>query len=233
MADNISPEERLFKVIQQGKAPAPGAGEPEGKKPDGWLRGVKHFISSIIPGFSEDKKGFDWKKLIPENVKLPDLEPGVINRILAGALVVIVALVIYSSLSKRQDTTRITDAVSKIQIASVAGREKIEPLKEESFYLDQIKKRDIFHPPLKEKEPEAKIEQDVSDSLKKATQNLKLQGISWGDTPKAMILWQSDKEGKMYFLKAGQAIGSTGIKVKEVHRNKVIVGDDKGEMELL
>lgn len=231
MAENISPEERLFKVIQQGKEPAPGEGAPEGKRPDGWLRGLKHFISTIVSGSPEHNKGFDWKKLVPGNLKLPELEPGAINRILAGTLAVIVALVIYSSVSKRQDTTKITEAVSKIQIASMTGREKIEPLKEAPFYLDQMKKRDIFHPALKEREAEPA--QDVSDSLKEATQNLKLQGISWGGTPKAMIFWQSGEENKMYFLKEGQAIGSTGVKVKEIRRDKVMIGDDEEEIELL
>ncbi|MBU0881262.1 MAG: hypothetical protein KKE81_03585 [Candidatus Omnitrophica bacterium] len=235
MAENISPEERLFKVIQQGKSRAPGAGESEGKKPGGWLRGVKRFLSPIVPAFSENKKGFDWKKLVPKNIKLHELDPGTINRILVGILAVIAALVVYSSAGKRQDTTRITEAVSKIQIASITGRDKIEPLKEESFYLDQIRNRDIFHLPPKEKEIERKPEpeRNVSDSLKKATQNMKLQGISWGGVPKAMIFWQSDKESKMYFLREGQSIGATGIKVKEVHRNKVVIGDDEEEMELL
>ncbi|MFH1189707.1 MAG: hypothetical protein V1682_03370 [Candidatus Omnitrophota bacterium] len=231
MAENISPEERLFKVIQQGKRPASGPGEPVEKRTDGWLRSVKHFIPSITAAFSGHKKGFDWKKLVLENVKLPELDPGVINRILAGTLVAILALVIYTSAGKRQDTTKITEAVSKIQIASMTGREKIEPLKEADFYLDQVRNRDIFHPSLKE--TEAEPEQNVSDSLKKAADPLKLQGISWGDVPKAMILWQADKESKMYFLKVGQEIGATGIKVKDISKNKVMIGDDKEEMELL
>ena len=71
------------------------------------------------------------------------------------------------------------------------------------------------------------------ESLKKAAEDLKLQGISWGDRPTAMILWQTDKESKMYFLIKGQSIGSTGIKVKTIYKNRVTIELEGSEMELL
>ncbi|MCX5677839.1 MAG: hypothetical protein NTY76_01895 [Candidatus Omnitrophica bacterium] len=231
MAENISPEERLFKVIQQGKNSAPEEGKPGGKKFGEWLRGLKRFISAVGAPPSGEKKGFNWKTIIPANLKLPELEPGVINKVLAAALIIVAILVIYALTSKRQDTTMITDAVSKIQIASVGGNEKIEPLKKADFYLAEIRKRDIFHPIPKEAVTETK--QGASGKLKKAAESLKLQGISWGPAPKAMILWQNDKEGNMYFLTKGQTIGSTGIKIKEIRKDKVVIGNDEEEMDLL
>lgn len=233
MAENISPEERLFKVIQQGKNSAPEEGKSGGKRFGGWLRGLRRLMSSIGRAPSAEKKGFSWKAIVPADFKLPELEPGVINKVLVAALIVVVALAVYLSASKRRDTTMITAAVSKIQTAPVGGKEKITPLKKVGFYLDEIRKRDIFHPAPEKSAVEVKQEVSVSDSLKKASEGLKLQGISWGPMPKAMILWQDDKESNMYFLIKGQAIGSTGIRVKEIHRNKVVIGDDKEEMELL
>jgi len=232
MAENISPEERLFRVIQQGKNPALEKERPGNKKLAGWLRGLRRFVSSIGSAASKENKGFDWKSIVPANFKLPELEPGAINKALAVTLVVVMMLVVYSSISKRQDTTKITDAVSKIQIAPIEGGEKIGPLKKIDFYIDGIRKRDIFHP-AKPEEEAAGTEQPVSDLLRKTAENLKLQGISWGSVPKAMILWQNDKESNMYFLMKGQAIGSTGVKVKEIYRDKVVIGYNEEEMELL
>ena len=232
MAENISPEERLFKVIQQGKNPASGNEKPGDKKLAGWLRAFKRFASSIGSAASGENKGFDWKSIVPANFKLLELEPGAINKALAVTLVVVMMLVVYSSISKRQDTTKITDAVSKIQIAPLAGGEKMEPLNKVDFYVDGIRRRDIFHPVMPE-EAAVGTEQPVSELLKKAAESLKLQGISWGSTPKAMILWKTDKESNMYFLMKGQAIGSTGVKVKEIYRDKVVIGTDEEEMELL
>jgi hypothetical protein len=231
MAENISPEERLFKVIQQGKGPTPEDGKPGNKKFNEWLRGLKHFMAAAGSAFSKGNKGFDWKKIAPANLKIPELEPGAINKILAVALFIVVMLVAYSSMSKRQDTMKITDAVSKIQIASAGGKEKIEPLKKADFYLGEIRKRDIFRPVPKEEVIEAKPA--VSGRLKKAAENQKLQGIAWGAVPKAMILWQNDKENSMYFLTKGQTIGSTGVRIKDIKKDKVIIGDDEEEMELL
>jgi hypothetical protein len=233
MAENISPEERLFKVIQQGKDPDPGEKGPGDGKFGGWLRGLKRLISSIGSAHPERKKGFDWNSVIPAGLKLPELEPGAINKILAIVLVIVLALTAYLSSIKRRDTMKITDAVSKIQIASAAGKEKMEPLKKVDFYIDEIRKRDIFRPAPKEAEVETKQAVTVSDSLKKEAESLKLQGIAWGPAPKAMILWQKDKESNMYFLMKGQAIGATGIRVKEIYKDKVVIGDDKEEVELL
>jgi len=231
MAENISPEERLFKVIQQEKKAPSEKGKPGDKRPGGWLSRIKRLMPPASVAQPAQKKGFDWKKIVPAHMKLPELEPGVINRALAGILAVIVMLVIYASVSKRQDTTRISDAVSRMQTASAGGKERIEPFKEISYYLGGIRKRDIFRPTPKEAPVEVK--QAVSDSLTKTAGDLKLQGIAWGNVPKAMILMQGDKEGRVYFLTKGQTIGSTGVKVKEIYRNKVMIGDDKEDMELL
>lgn len=231
MAENISPEERLFKVIQQGKNSPSDEKGPGERKSGGWLRALKRARSSIGSASPEGKKPFDWKKIIPANLKLPELDPGGLNKVLAAALAVTVALVIYASTSKRQDTMKITDAVSKIQIASVGGKEKIEPLKKLNSYIEEIRRRDIFRPAPKEVQEETKPA--VSDTLKKTAESLKLQGISWGPSPKAMILWQNDKESNMYFLMKGQEIGATGVRVKEIQRDKVVIGTDEEEMELL
>ena len=43
---------------------------------------------------------------------------------------------------------------------------------------------------------------------------------------------QIEKDGKVYFLKEGQMIGTTGIEVKSIMKNKVMLGYGDEEMEL-
>jgi hypothetical protein len=231
MAENISPEERLFNVIQRGKQPAPGSGESGDKKPGLWASLLKRFMPPGKPQMQEEKKGFDWKKIFPASIKLPELEAAAINKILILALFVTTIFFTKSLLTKQKDATKIADTVSKIHASSSLGMKKVEPFKALNYYLGEIRNRDIFRPAPKGVTTGARRE--VSDSLKKAAENLKLKGVSWGETPKAMILWQDDKDSKIYFLTEGQEIGTMGIKVKEIYRNKVKIGDDKEEMELL
>ena len=233
MAENLSPEERLFKVIQEGKREKPKDGSEKqiSKDIDEWIRRIRRFIF-FIGARRGAGKGFDWKKIIPRSAKLNELKPELINKVLAGVLVIIVALVIHSASAKRQDMAKDTGAISRLQKSPlIGGREKIEPFESLNSYLNEIRKRDIFHPVPKSMILEPKIA--GQESLKKAAEDLKLQGISWGDRPTAMILWQTDKESKMYFLIKGQSIGSTGIKVKTIYKNRVTIELEGSEMELL
>jgi hypothetical protein len=230
MAEHISPEERLFKVIQEGKVPGKEGGSKRNRLAE-WLREAKRFALSIGSASPDRSKGSGRKWAIPAHVKLPELEPEHINKILAAVLVITALLTIYSVVSKRQDTVRLTAAVSKIRISPVSGAGKPTPFKMVDEYIEEIRKRDIFHPTTIA--PIVEPQQAVSESLVKSAGNLKLKGISWGDAPKAMILRQDDKENKMYFLTKDQMIGSTGIKIKEIYRNKVVISDGKEDMELL
>ncbi len=231
MAENISPEERLFNVIQRGKQPAAGSGDPGDKKPGGWMAKLKRFFPASRPSSHEGKKSFNWKTIFPASIQLPEIEPGAINKALVAALIISTVFFIHSFLVKQKDASQIAQAVSKISISSSLGLKKEEPLKGLAYYLGEIQNRDIFHPA--PKNIVVGVKREASESLKKAAESLKLAGISWGDTPKAMILRQDDKDGKMYFVTQGQPIGQTGIIVQEIHRNKVKISDGKEEMELL
>ena len=163
---------------------------------------------------------------------MQEVSPKLINKVLAVILVLIAALVAYSAFYERRDMSKVTEAISRLQKSPLTGiREKIESFQSLEFYLNEVRKRDIFHPAPKGMMLEPKAA--GKESLSKAAENLKLQGISWGDRPMAMILWQNDKESKMYFLIKGQSIGSTGIKVKTIYRNRVTIESGDSEMDLL
>ena len=227
MSESLSPEERLFKVIQQGKRTTGQDSGVREKKNDGWLDRSKRFIASYTGG----KPGADWKKSLLSRIKWPELEPENINRVLAVVFGIVFVFTICAALKKNKDVAAIAAAVSRIKVSSEEGKKRVEPLKELSFYLKEIRKRDVFHSGVGA--PSGESVQKSSEPLVKAPENLKLQGISWGDVPKAMILWQSGKDSKMYFLVEGQALGTTGFKVTKISKSTVTVDDGKEETVLL
>jgi hypothetical protein len=227
MAESISPEERLFKAIQKGKRPEGQGNSANEKKPEGWFERSKKLLA---PRRVSERTGADLKKALWARMKWPELEPAALNRALVVVLVVVLGFFLYAATAKRKDVAAIAKAVAKIKIVSEEGQKKIEPLKELSYYLDEVKRRDIFRP-----NEEAPVVEDIpesSESLTKAAEGLTLQGISWGDLPKAMIFWQKDKDSQMYFLVEGQAIGTTGLKVTKISKSSVKIGDGKEEMVL-
>ena len=97
-----------------------------------------------------------------------------------------------------------------------------------------VKKRNILLPAPLVPAEEGGTEPVLRASAKKLAtlaSNLALQGISMGKTPKVMI--RDEGEDKMYFLKEGQVIGATRIKVKSISRDEVIISYGEEEMELL
>ncbi len=227
MSETLSPEERLFKVIQQGKrAAGKDSGVPE-KKKDGWLERSRRFIASHTAG----KAGSDWKKSVLARIKWPELEPENINKVLAVVLGVVLVFAVHATFGKRKDVAAIATAVSRIKVSPEEGKKRVEPLKELSFYLNGVRGRDLFRSGVAA--PSFESVQKSSEPVAKAPESLKLQGISWGDVPKAMILWQSGKDSKMYFLVEGQALGTTGFKVTKISKSTVTVDDGKEETVLL
>ena len=85
-------------------------------------------------------------------------------------------------------------------------------------YLAKVKKRNIFEMGMNKK-PENLIEAGPSSKAVEATQNLRLVGISWSDSPDAMI--EDIKSLKTFFVKKDQMIGE--VKVETITKEKVIL----------
>jgi len=233
MADNISPEEKLFKVIREGKK--------DGSKPASGPHGIKGFFA----GFSFDKLGkniFTARPRPPRaaisgapgtfSISLSDIKPKTVNTALAVILAALTALVIYTAIKERPRIAAIAEKATAAP-AEAVETEAIEAFKPVKFYLDEVEKRNIFQPISAQKTEEEKVDPKkvAMDTLGALAADLQLQGISWGQSSKAMI--KSEKEDKMYFLGEGQAIGSTGIKVKAIHKDEIVISYEDAEMELL
>lgn len=230
MPDNISPEERLFKVIRQekknGVTPRPGP------------RGIKGFLAGLGRGrerFAERPRPLRVAATgapTAFSITLSEIEPKTINRLLAITLAGLAAFVIHLAVNERPSVTTIVKRVAAIP-AGPAEAKAIEAFKPMNFYLAEVEKRDIFQPVTEAKlaAGKPKPQKVALDKLREIAAGLKLQGISWGQSPKAMV--KSENEEKMYFLGEGQTIGSTGVKVKAIHKNKIVISYENVEMELL
>jgi len=98
-------------------------------------------------------------------------------------------------------------------------------LKPFSFYLDSVKKRDIFRMGSKLPQDESEV---ISSKAAEATKTLKLVGISWSESPDAMI--EDTKAGKTFFVKKGQLVGD--FKVEAVLKEKVVLRYGAESIEL-
>ena len=224
MADaKVSPEEKLFNIIQKNEK------EPLAPTPAPTL--LRRRMPVSIPKIKALFSQANLKPFAAFSMKrLGELEPRVINKVLIAALGAITVIVVHSAVNRRQDIAAITKAVSQTQGPAVMEK-KVDTFKPVSFYLDTAKKRDIFTPVQQIEKKIAYQTKPILDKLKDLAANLILKGIAWGDIPKVMI--GNKEEGKVYFLKEGQIIGATGIEVKTILRNKVVISYEGEELELL
>lgn len=230
MADKISPEEKLFKVIREGKK--------DGAKPLFKPHSIKRFFAKLPLG----KKMFTIKPKPSQaaisggagafSIPLSKIKPKTVNTLFAVILVSLAVLVIYVAINERPRIATIAERISEVP-ADPEKTEVIETFKPMSSYLAQVEKREIFQP-ISAIKPQAKIlelQELAIDKLKEIAADFKLQGISWGQNPKVMI--KNEKEDRMYFLGEGQTIGLTGVKMKAIYKNKIVISYEDAEMELL
>jgi hypothetical protein len=108
---------------------------------------------------------------------------------------------------------------------SLAVSKETSLLKPFSYYLEVVQKRDIFR-------MGAKLPQDNSDVISskaaEAAQTLKLVGISWSESPDAMI--EDTKAGKTFFVKKGQSVND--LKVEAIYKEKVVLRYGAESIEL-
>jgi len=231
MAENASPEEKLFKIIQQEKGASPGGAEKPAPKKDAdgmWIDGLKRaFLSweeKIIAGI----RGLGIKAAPPFSGRLPEIDLKTVNIALSIALVFIILFAAYYAAAKYPNISKVISAAVKAQSSLPPINRKVEELQPLTYYTEDARQRDIFNAVLKT--VSAVSETIFLDGSKDAAGDLKLQGIAWTETPKVMI--HSEKENKLYILKQGQAIGTTGIRVKTIMRNKVVLTAGDKDFEL-
>lgn len=204
--DDITPEERLLKIIENPNVE---------KRPIPIGAKIKSFraapLKGLFAGFHIAKN--DFKKF---NLKLA-------NKAIVIICVLITCIWLYNFINMG---IKLATRFRQITIdTALTGREEAK-LPKIDISIDEaaaeIKKRNVFtFLPSKE---EAQAAVNIGFTLG----NLKLVGILWSDNPQAMI--ENSKEQKTYFVSKADKIGD--IEIRNILRDKVIVGKGTEEWEL-
>lgn len=204
--DNITPEERLLKIIENPNVKIRPL--PIGAKIKSLGRAP---LKSLFAGFHIDKN--DFKKF---NLKLA-------NKVMVIICALITFIWLYNFINMG---IKLAKRFRQITIDTVQTGQEEAKLPKIDVSIDEaateIKRRNMFtFLPSKE---EAQAAVNIGLTLG----NLKLVGILWSDNPQAMI--ENSKEQKTYFVSKSDRIGD--IEIRNILRDKVIVGKGTEEWEL-
>lgn len=207
MKDNITPEEKLLKIIEnpnveKRKLPAKG----------------KDAAAALLKG--SFFKGFHLDKNI-----LKGIDPRTGNKVMAGVCAIVTAFLIFDlarlnmGLGKRFEKLAGGISLSRSEVKALPV-----PTVELNKVLAEVKRRNIFTfvPPKAQASGPAAVQPQASAG------SLKLVGILWSSKPQAMI--EDSGGNKTHLLFAGDAVGE--FRVKTILRDRVIMQKGEEEWEL-
>ena len=238
MVENKTRGEQLFEQAKEARSSS-GIENPfkgKYKKILADIRGLfnKPQIKGSLKPAPNVKKATDLFSAIFSAQKL-DLRS--INQMLAIVLAGLAALTAYVIFRQPPNISAVTAAISKIKFQDLKA-DTIAPFDQLTSYLEQITKRDIFDeyveyvpPPAVKVEPPSLPPPPPKITIQEKAKNLKLMGVSWGNSPKVIIKNESTQE--VYFLEAGQKIEGTEITVKKISQEDVVISSDGDEMKML
>jgi len=232
--EKISPEERLFKVIQERKksddpASPPGRFEIPVRqdKPlfnpfKKWKQLLVHFIRKFKPVSPGKEPAAAEPAVLPMALQSLDLK--LVTKVLMGVLAF---LILWTALEifQRPGLLKVTGGVLEegYQIGSTKPVDIFKPL---AFYVQQAKSRDLFQPVVSAKR--GKSGGPVASGI---TKDLALAGIYQGEGQNFEAIIEDKSIQKTYFLKIGDQIN--GMTIKAILKDRVILQYGKEEMELL
>ncbi|MBI5150035.1 MAG: hypothetical protein HZA28_04605 [Candidatus Omnitrophica bacterium] len=250
--ENISPEERLFRVMQKEKETSAAAQVPPTAAGASAKGSFFQKVGQLLP-----KGGAGAQKASPgaqgagsaagmldplsrlqglKQLFVDGIDLTAVNRVSTLILVALVAWGIMLATDQNPSIQKLMGAISRIRFEQFQTQD-VEVFQAMDYYLNQVRTRDIFSLP---EEVVKQVEQPEppppapspppKPQLKELAQGLKIVGIAWGETPKAMI--QNGAAQEVYFLKEGELIGKTEIQIKRILRDKVVVTYNGEEMEL-
>lgn len=229
-----TPEEQLLKLIegQGGQGAAPEAGKKPARKSFNPFAG----LGKISGMFEYWKSSFQKKGQSGGGGAAVALEAALdikwVNRALIVMVMVTMAYLVFDLAffkpGRKDFLSQV--AVSEPVFSPMNGLNA--QAKDPSFYLDAVKRRNIFLP-AGSGSPVAEEEAGVSTTggsniINEMLQGYKLVGISWGEEPLAML--EESATGRTYFLKKGQEF--KGIKVQEIGKERVKLTFEGQEAEL-
>lgn len=235
MVENRTRGEQLFEKAKESR-PA-GDGNSIKEKIAGTAESIRGLFSKpwIRAGSKPGAEAKTASALLPAAFSEHKLDLKSINQMLSLLLAGLVALTVYFTFGERPNISSVTSAVSKITFQDLGGKTATS-FQDLAFYLDQIKKRDIFNEFANPKPPPPVVKPKAPPPPPKVTiqeraKHLKLMGISWGSKPTVIIKNQSTQE--VYFLGEGQKVKGTEINVRKILKDEVVIGFEDDEMKML
>ncbi len=221
----LTPEKQLLNLIENPKAkPAAAVGLHQMASRGPGLASWHAWLGRI--SFSRD-----WFKNWLKNLSRRQLDIKAINRflVICAALItfyfisgVLVSLIHIRKAPDIKEAAARQDKADGLQ-EGAALKNKV------SYYLEQIRQRDVFRRGPKPSESAVEPEPaGPSGEIIEATQHLKLVGISWSSDPDAMV--EDTKALKTFFVKRGQTIGD--VRVQAIFKDKVVLTYRGEEIEL-
>jgi hypothetical protein len=239
MVEHGSRSGQIFQKETGGRPSGSGEGLSKGNI----FRQIKSAFNTVLALLGGKPSGAAAKpaaslKIMEAALNIHKLDLKTVNRVLVLVLVALSALAFYFGLSERPDIDSLTAAVSKARYEP-PEETAIASFGELSAYLQEVKTRDIFNqyeepkppPPVVKKVEPPPPPPPPKVTVQEKAKDLKLLGISWGESPKAMI--KNNVTGEVLFLETGQKIKGTEIQVKSVDKDKVIIESDGDEMKML
>ena len=220
MTADISPEERLLDVIQKEK----NSTLPGRQKITLNPQGLKRLFLGLISKRKTLPQGGD-KEAQPRaflSTRLERADLKLVNKTLGIVLSVIIAALIFSALNKKAVPLKLSSAVSGTSFQPVKPKplEDYLPLKS---YIDEVKKRDVFHP------YSGGAAGIAGSNL--AVKDLGLAGTYQGQDQRLEAMIEDKSAKKTYFLKEGDEI--KGFKVKSILKDRVILQYGDQEIEIM
>ena len=161
MVENRTRGKQLFEQ-EKGSQPSSGGGNSLNGKAAGIFQGIRDlFLKPWIR--SGSKPGAETKAAsapLPEVFSAHKLDLKSINQVFALILAGLIALIVYFAFGEHPSISSVTAAVSKIKFQDPEDK-TIASFQELAFYLDQVKKRDIFNKFEEPKPPPKSIAIDI------------------------------------------------------------------------
>lgn len=211
--DNLTPEEKLLKIIENPQR--------EGRKLGGGSRGIATVgsLKAVLEAW--------LKKIRVNKFSFKDINLKIVNKIALALCVILTLFFVFDFISFGNSSLK---KISKITAEAAVPEVKAKKINFQKINfaetINLAKKHNIFsfQPPVDNSEQAGSVPLEAQQVIS----NLKLVGIIWSDSPQAMV--ENTKEQKTYLLSAGDKIDM--LNLKKVLRDRIILGKDDKEWEL-
>jgi len=206
--DNITPEERLLKIIE-----SPG------------IQKAKVYFSAKAKAVNIKTLTAWIKSLRLDKNIIKKIDLRLTNKIVASFCGLITLFLLFDFFRVGSNLrSRFEKTLQASKVAITEEKNVILPMVNIEEVFAQAKRRNVFTFLPTPAKAEASLSPDITEIIS----NFKLVGIIWSNSPQAMI--ENTKEQRTFLLSQGEQIGQ--IRIKKIFQDKVIIEVEGQEQEL-